>query len=326
MAWLTSDLLADVRRSGMLPDSTPSGVADDDILAHATKEMYSRLVPLVLSVREEFYVQQYTTALVANQQFYRIPNRSVGTRLRDAYLVLPDNSQQRLARLSPEAASEYLYNPTGAAAPWAFYMENDSVMTVPTPTASGQASLMMKYLIRPNSLVVHSDNHTPHVVAVTDNGNGTTTITHTGSASFNTTAAGSLDIVSIKPPFRTVMISTTPTAHATGTITVATSALPSDFTTANFGGGANKGAVVSAAETSSVVQLPPELHNLLYQRTLCRVLQSIGDLESLQAAEANAAQMERDAVGMISNRVEGVAKKVVGRLATNPRRRYAGWY
>jgi hypothetical protein len=198
-------------------------------------------------------------------------------------------------------------------------------MVVPTPSAAS-ASLVMKYLIRPNWLVTHNDNHTPHVIAVTNNGNGTTTITHTGSGGFNTIAAGSLDIVSIKPPFRTVMISTTPTAHATGTITVATSALPSDFTTANFGGGANKGAVVSAAETSSVVQVPPELQMVLNQRVLCRVLQSIGDLEALSAAEANAAQMERDAVGLIANRTEGEPKKVVGRLLSQPRRRLGYWF
>jgi hypothetical protein len=325
MAWLTSDLLADVRRSGMLPDSTPSGVADADILAHANKELQSRLLPLVNSVREEFYVQTVTQSLVAGQQFYRIPGRSIGNRLRDVLIQQSDGTQTNLVRLAPEAYAE-LQTTVPGPYPWAFYLESDSVMLVPTPSTSGSASLLFKYLIRPNFLVVHNDNQTPHVIAVTNNGNGTTTITHNGSAGFNSTAAGSLDIVSVKPPFRTVMISTTPTAHATGTITVATSALPSDFTTANFGGGANVGAVISAAETSSVVQLPPEMHNVLYQRTLCRVLQSIGDLESLQAAEANAQQMERDAVGLVANRTEGEPKKVVSRLLFQPRRRYGRWY
>lgn len=325
MAWLTSDLLADVRRSGMLPDSTPSGVADADILAHANKELQSRLLPLVNSVREEFYVQTVTQSLVAGQQFYRIPGRSIGNRLRDVLIQQSDGTQTNLVRLAPEAYAE-LQTTVPGPYPWAFYLESDSVMLVPTPSTSGSASLLFKYLIRPNFLVVHGDNKTPHVIAVTNNGNGTTTITHTGNSSFNSTAAGSLDIVSIKPPFRTVMISTTPTAYATGTITVATSALPSDFTTANFGGGADVGAVVSAAETSSVVQLPPEMHNVLYQRTLCRVLQSIGDLEALQAAEANAQQMERDAVGLVANRTEGEPKKVVSRLLFQPRRRYGRWY
>lgn len=324
MAWMTSDLLADVRRSGMLPDSAPSGVSDADILAHANKELQSRLLPLVNSVREEFYVQTVTQPLVAGQQFYRIPGRSIGNRLRDVLIQQSDGTLTNLVRLTPEAYAE-LQTTVPGPYPWAFYLESDSVMLVPTPSTGPTASLLFKYLIRPNFLVAHNDNKTPHVIGVTKFST-TTVITHTGSGSFNSAASGSLDIVSVKPPFRTVMISTTPTNHATGSIEVPNSALPSDFTTDNFGGGAGKGAVISAAETSSVVQLPPELHNLLYQRTLCRVLQSIGDLEALQAAEANAAQMERDAVGLIANRTEGEPKKVVSRLLFQPRRRYGRWY
>ncbi len=325
MAWLTSDLLADVRRSGMLPDSAPSGVSDADILAHANKELQSRMLPLVNSVREEFYVQAETQSLVAGQQFYRIPGRSIGNRLRDVQLRQSDGTLSNLVRIAPEAYPE-MGSVSPAAQPWAYYLESDSVMVIPTPSTGPSASLVLKYLIRPNWLVIHNNNHTPHVIGVTNNGNGTTTITHNGSASFNTAAAGFLDIVSIKPPFRTVMISTVPTAYATGSITVATSALPSDFTTANFGGGADKGAVISQAETSSVIQLPPELQMVLFQRVLCRVMQSIGDLEALQAAEANAQQMERDAIGLLANRTEGEPKKVVGRLLTQPRRRYGLWF
>ena len=44
MAWLSTDLLADVRRSGMLPDSAPSGVSDSDLFAHADKELQARLL------------------------------------------------------------------------------------------------------------------------------------------------------------------------------------------------------------------------------------------------------------------------------------------
>lgn len=323
MAWLTSDLLADVRRSGMLPDSTPSGVADDDILAHANKELQSRLLPLVNSVREEFYVQSLVVPLVAGQQFYRIPGRSIGNRLRDVFIQQSDGTLTNLVRLAPEAYAE-LQTTVPGPYPWAFYLESDSVMLVPTPSAGPTASLLFKYLIRPNRLRTDDQNHTPRILSISTPSPGTTRVTLAHNTNFGTSNA--LDIVSAQPPFRTVMIGVTPTASGSDYFEVPSSALPSDFTTANFGGGADKGAVCSLAETSSVVQLPPELHNLLYQRTLCRVLQSIGDLEALQAAEANAAQMERDAVGLIANRTEGEPKKVVSRLLFQPRRRYGRWY
>ena len=321
MAWLTSDLLADVRRSGMFPDSAPGGVSDADILAQADKELQSRLLPLVLAVREEFYVQQTLQPIVGGQQFYRIPGRSIGNKLRDVLLQMSNNTLTSLPRIAPEQVAELAYQP--GQYPWGYYLESDSVMLMPAPQSTNGAQLLMKYLIRPNRLVTHNDNQTPHVETVTDLGGGITRINYTGNHDFGYVR---LDIVSVKPPFRTVMIGIEPVDADAGRIDVNAADLPSDFNTANFGGGAGQGAVVSLAETSSVVQLPPELFNLLCQRTLCRLLQAVGDLESLQSAEAQAAAMERGALTLITNRTEGEPKKVMGRLLQYPRRRLGRFF
>lgn len=321
MAWTTTELLADVRRSGMLPDSAPSGVSDTDILAHANKELQARLLPLVMAVREEFYVQPYSTQLVANQQGYRIPSRGIGNKLRDVLLQLSDNSLQNLARIAPEAYPEMMTT-APSVYPWAFFLESDSVMLVPTPATTGAATLVLKYLLRPSWLVPVSATATPTVTTVQANtpSAGLTRINHSATGTDLGTATR-LDVVMARPGFRTVMVGVLPVSSGNGYVVVSATDLPSDFTTAN-----NAGDYLSAAETTPVVQLPPELHNLLYQRTLCRVLQSIGDLEALQAAEANAAQMEKDAVGIIANRVEGEPKKVVGRILSRPRARVGRWF
>jgi hypothetical protein len=321
MAWLTSDLLADVRRSGMFPDSAPGGVSDADILAQADKELQSRLLPLVLAVREEFYVQQTLQPIVGGQQFYRIPGRSIGNKLRDVLLQMSNNTLTSLPRIAPEEVAELAYQP--GQYPWGYYLESDSVMLMPAPQSTNGAQLLMKYLLRPNRLVIHNDNQSPHVETVTDIGSGLRRIDYTGNHNFS---GARLDIVSVNPPFRTVMIGVVPVASAAGHIDVNVSDLPSDFNTANFGGGAPQGATISLAETSPVVQLPPELFNLLCQRTLCRLLQAVGDLESLQSAEAQAAAMERGALTLITNRTEGEPKKVMGRLLQYPRRRLGRFF
>lgn len=321
MAWTTTELLADVRRSGMLPDSAPSGVSDTDILAHANKELQARLLPLVLAVREEFYVQPYSTQLVGNQQGYRIPSRSIGNKLRDVLLQLSDGSLQNLARIAPEAYPEMMTT-APAVYPWAFFLESDSALLVPTPSTTGAATLVLKYLLRPSWLVPVSATATPTVTTVQANtpSSGLTRVNHSATGTDLGTSTR-LDIVMARPGFRTLAVSALPTASGAGYVVFSSSDLPTDFSTAN-----NAGDYLSAAETTPVVQLPPELHNLLYQRTLCRVLQSVGDLEALQAAEANAASMEKDAVGLIANRVEGEAKKVVGRLMSRPRARVGRWF
>lgn len=320
MAWLADDLLSDVRRSGMLPDSSPSGVADADILAHANKELQSRLLPLVMSVREEFYVQTAQQSVVANQQGYRIPSRGIGNKLRDVLLLLNDNTIRNLARLAPEQYAEIIT--TTGPYPWAFFLESDSVMLVPTPSTSSACTLQLKYLIRPNFLVKSDATATPTVTTVQANtpSTGYTRINHSATGTDLGTST-KRDIVAAKPGFRTLVISATPTSSGNGHVVFNASDVPSDFSTAN-----NAGDYISAEQTSPVVQLPPELHNLLYQRTLCRVLQSIGDIEALQAAEANAVEMERAALGIISNRTEGEPKKVVGRIIGFPRRRYGRYY
>jgi hypothetical protein len=320
MAWTSTELLADVRRSGMLPDSAPSGVSDTDILAHANKELQARLLPLVMAVREEFYVQPYSTPLVGNQQGYRVPARSIGNKLRDVLLQLSDGSLQNLARIAPEAYPEMMTT-APSVYPWAFYMESDSVMLVPTPSTTSAATLVLKYLLRPSWLVPVSASGTPTVTTVQANtpSSGLTRINH--SATGDDLGGQKLDVVMAKPGFRTLLVGVAPVSSGAGYVVVNATDLPSDFSTAN-----NAGDYLSAAETTPVVQLPPELHNLLYQRTLCRVLQSIGDLEALQAAEANAAQMEKDAIGIIANRVEGEPKKVVGRLLSRPRARVGRWF
>lgn len=321
MAWTTTELLADVRRSGMLPDSAPSGVSDTDILAHANKELQARLLPLVMAVREEFYVQPYSTQLVGNQQGYRVPSRGIGNKLRDVLLQLSDGSLQNLARIAPEAYPETM-STAPAVCPWAFFLESDSVMLVPTPSTTGAATLVLKYLLRPSWLVAVSATATPTVTTVQANtpSPGLTRINHSATGTDLGTSTR-LDVVMARPGFRTLMVGVLPQSSGNGYVVVNATDLPSDFSTAN-----NAGDYLSAAETTPVVQLPPELHNLLYQRTLCRVLQSIGDLEALQAAEANAQQMEKDAVGIIANRVEGEPKKVVGRLLSRPRARVGRWF
>ncbi len=319
MAWTTTELLADVRRSGMFPSaSTVTGLTDTDLLAHADKELQSRLLSLVMAAREEFYVRVTDAALVASQSAYKVPYRSIANKLRDVSLLV-GTSERNLRRIEPERMGEDASNATGAL-PWAFYMERDSVVIVPAPSSSGGASLRLRYFARPNRLVAVSATATPTILTVTADSptTGTTRITH--SATGTTLSTSTLwDIVRARPGFEHVGLDLTATGTAAGRIDVLSSSLPSDFTTAN-----NAGDYISAAETSPVVQLPPELHNLLYQRTLCRVLASLGDLDVLAVAEKQAVDMEAAAGMLVSNRTEGNARKVVSGLMWR-NRRGSGW-
>lgn len=297
MPYTTTDLLADVRRSGMLPTNTSTGTANADLLAHANKELQGRVVPLVLSTREEFYVRSSSSSLVADRSSYRIPSRAIGGKLRDVELVLSDGTVRNLPRIPPEDAPAF--GSAKATYPSAFYMERDAVVLVPTPSTSAAATLRMKYFGRPGTLVA-----TGYTISAIDSAQNKVTVTN-GAGIFSTFSV--VDIISASSAFDCLAIDQTPlTAVISGVdVVLGFSSLPTGLALGDY---------VANATESALPQIPAELHGYLAQRTLCRVLQALGDTEALRAAEADAEQMRKDALLLLSNRVEGEPKKVVGGL------------
>lgn len=296
MPYTVTELLADVRRSGMLPSTSTTGTADADLLAHANKELQGRVVPLVMSAREEFFVRSSDTSLVASQSRYRIPSRAIGGKLRDAQLILSDGSVRDLPRIQPEDAPAY---GSAVAFPVAFYVERDAVVLVPTPSSSGAATLRMKYFCRPNALAA-----TGYAISAINTGTKTVTVTNGGGV-FTTSSV--VDIISGTSSFDCLAVDQTPSAAviAGSNVQLTFAALPDGLAVGDY---------VATAEQSFAPQIPAELHSYLAQRVVCRVLQAMGDTEGLRNAEADAEQMKKDALLLLSNRVEGAARKVVGTL------------
>jgi hypothetical protein len=142
------DLAEAVRRRGMLPPGSPENITDDDILAFANEELQSYIVPLVLSVREEYFVAVLDTNVVADQAAYDIPSDAIGLKLRSVQLSNGTGGYYDLPRVEPERVDEY-----GAlGAPQAYYLRANSVMLVPVPTAAG-ATLRLAYFKRPGLIV-----------------------------------------------------------------------------------------------------------------------------------------------------------------------------
>jgi len=62
-----------------------------------------------------------------------------------------------------------------------------------------------------------------------------------------------------------------------------------------------------------IPQIPSDLHSLLAERTVARILESLGDQLGLQAANDKISKMEAGQASMIDNRVEGSPRKVLNR-------------
>jgi hypothetical protein len=77
-----------------------------------------------------------------------------------------------------------------------------------------------------------------------------------------------------------------------------------------------KNDTIALPEQSAVPQIPVELHALLAQRVTMRCLESLGDVQGLQAAAAKLADMEQKTGAIIDNRVESAPIKIVPRHTT----------
>lgn len=85
------------------------------------------------------------------------------------------------------------------------------------------------------------------------------------------------------------------------------------FPTGTFPNTAVVGDYVCLAYQCIIPQLPPELHNILAERTCSRILSAMGDTEALTNTNAKIQEMEQKQGAMINNRIEGNSQKVLPR-------------
>ncbi len=300
MAWLTSDLLADVRRRAMLPNTSTLGLVDADILEHANNEMASRMVPLVTSVNEEFYVQTVDITLIAGKGAYRIPNRSAGGKLRDVTYIM-GSSVLNLARIEPEMLTQFVVSASGT--PSCFYMEAGTVNLIPAPAGGG--TLRMKYFVRPGRF---TNTATDFGIITNTISSSTTTAALAFSGSLGLLEAD-LDVIAYRPPFEYLCIAALAFSPGAGLYT-----LTKPQNEASLSLNIAAGDYLCKPDKSPIIQLPVELQSLLVQRTVCAIMETFNYGERLAAAEATYARMEEAALKLITPRVDGSPRKMRGVL------------
>lgn len=313
MAWTTTDLLQDVRRRGMLPTATATGTTDSDLLEHANNEMASRLVPLVASVNEEFYVQTKDVSIVSGRAAYRMPNRNAGGKLRDVSYVL-GATLNPLARIEPEMLSQWILNPAGT--PFGFYLEAGAINLLPQPQSAGV--IRMKYFVRPGRFTNTATDYGV-VTSVSYSGNS---VTIGFSGSLSTSNGSSYDVIAFRPPFEYLVTDGVASGSGAGTVTLTVSSptTPAPDLSPNIA----VGDYITKQDLSPIMQLPVELQSLLAQRTVCAVMEAFNFTEKLENAERVYARMEQAALSLLAPRVDGSPKKMRGLL--NPLNNFGiGW-
>src|SRR5258708_5074883 len=97
--WSTTNLLASLKRRGMIPTTT-TGPSSTDIYDLMTAELQHFIMPLMMRVREEWRLTTQDITTVANQPNYPIPARAIGGKVKE--IQVNDTSTFRdLPRIEP---------------------------------------------------------------------------------------------------------------------------------------------------------------------------------------------------------------------------------
>lgn len=314
-------LIQDIKRRTFMPISQIT-YNDEDILDFADEEIQIGIVPLLMSVREDYLVTYKEDTINSGQPSYDMHKRAIVQKLKDVTIVMANSDTNNPVEISlpriqsDQGPTRLLNNYPG------FFVRNNKVMLQNPDTFAGQ-KLRQYYFLRPSKLVtpinacritrVGPDTNSPALAA----NQIEVGLIPTGFGS-DATFTQTVDIVRNNPGFEILSMDAVASFN-TNTLIVTFSSLTSLPT------GLEVGDWVCLAGETVVPQIPVEMHPILAQRAAVKVLEGMGDASNLQLAQGKLKEMEKAVLGLLSNRIEGEPQKIVNPyspLRIYPWRRY----
>ena len=304
----TKEILESVKRRIMMPTSQNS-LSDQDLLDFGTEEVNLAIVPMINSNQEDYFLVYEDIPLQPGINSYSIPYRATGNKLKDvAFYTSNLNNPQELTRINVSDLPTYQNMAYGGQIS-AFYVMNNEIVIVGDPNNFPSGKLRMYYYIRPNSLVPLDE---VCIISAIDTVNKQITVSNIPNKFLN--AAGqplptlTFDIVSTKSPHKCLSFDMIPVS-----VNVTTGVITFDQ---DLPRGLILGDHLALATETAIPQIPSDLHVMLAHRIAARCLEAVGDSEGLQNANLKLAEMQKNAVDLIDDRVEDAAKKKINRRST----------
>lgn len=286
---LTVDLLTSIKRRANIPSA--SGVfGDTELLAMATEELRSYIVPLVLKEREDYWMT-YADVPLTSATSYPVPARAVGGKLREVS-ILADSAGTREVNLPRVSPADLERAGTG------FFMDNQGVrlwLRNGRPPSDLGVTLRLRYYLRPSALV-------PVTAAAVVSSLASFPAIGLSGGYATLTTPGTYDCVSVGSPFSVRQVG------FAGSVAGAT-LTSSGAAVANF----SAGDWICDADQSPVVQAPVEFHDVLAQKVAVKVAESKNQTERLTSMREELGRLEGDARALISPRVDGETQRAVNR-------------
>lgn len=309
LRYTTEELIEEVRNRAVIPDTESQGWTDDDILLYLNGEMMMELIPQVAKLHEEFMiiteVITLTPSTTIENTHIEIPDRAVGSSLRDIILLLGTDRIQ-VPRINREDLPSFQVTRGQGTDIRGYFIENNRIRIFPGSSAGN--ALEVSYRFRPSQLVKADSYRTLTSVDLTLN-----TVTTSGAAPPPFSVG---DLVDIHGPNSGAEIRVFDNVITTIVGTTLTLTDPINGTDVREGRQVVKvGDFVAPREQAAIPMLPRELHAILAQAAVCRVIEGIDDAEKLQMHTRQLNRQLQLMVFNIGKRVAGRPRKVVNRLS-----------
>ena len=279
---------------------------DDDMIAFLNEAMYQDIVPSMMEVREEYFVDSIDYDVVANQARYAIPPNAIGQKVRSIEFYDPtgnaDDNFYTLPQVSIEDIGAFpAYNNYGggnSGSYFQYYLEANNIVLYPTPRQSfgADTQLRVKFFRRPNELVDATSGG--GTIDVIDTNNNIITLSLVPST---WTTATVIDVVKGSQPFNIV-----------GDGLTITNVSGSDLTVSSVEG-LSLGDSVSEQGFTIIPNLPFEAHRLLEGAGVMRLLEGADDESGLSRAAQMYQEQKARFLNTLSPRSDSGRKKVVTR-------------
>lgn len=292
--YTVDQMVTDLRNKYINPNSQAL-FQDSDVINLLDSEQRAAIIPIISSVREEFWVVNQDTP-VNGSASYTIPQRAAGAVLRDVVFVDTAGNEIDLQQLSPAHIKATF--PFGYQLPlytFGYYWKNDQIVPYPQQTKNATGyTLRMKQLRRPNSLV--SSLYCGQIISIS----GPNLQLSYLDPSWTTSTT--FDIIQNFPQFTSIADGATITGMGGTTITL--SSVPS---------GIAVGMYVCPAGTTCIPQIPYEMYPLLIEYAICSMTASLGDSQGYGIHEKIVAKQRQDFIDLIEPRSQLGTKKIVNR-------------
>lgn len=291
MAKTVDSFLSDVKTRIIVP-TAQEGYQPSDILSVADQLTQKEVVPLLISLRQDYFVTNSSVLMTEGIDTYDIPYRAIGRTLRD--LKLTDSSEtvtRNLGKIDIEDAHMF----PAATTPYLYYIKGDKIVVVPGPDTT-QSSLQIWWEMPPGKLTLLST--AARVVSTT------ATVVTVESVPIDFVAGYTVDFIQGKSGNTTMAIDKDILSISGTDITFPADTIPTDLAAGDY---------LAQAQYTPVVQLPNEVIPYLITLTAAQLVQGISDFEGSNILRADADREAKALKMLLEPRNQGETTKIINR-------------